>query len=1179
MKQSRQVIITLMVLLLAAAVLSAPVAAANYNTTELRIAKYANDKLTVLNETTVDYHWLEANLPIQGDGVTRYYHQGPVFEGEWEKVHPDEAYDGWNPGEDVRMSVLYKADFGAVMGTDLRDICNYIGGAGEGDAINIRSSDGFSKNYPYSIIYDPDPRQGPAVLCWYSGNGSGPDTQEGMEQGQGYPDTGYMAGMRMIFFADTSSNPWGWHVFGNNDMKECWDEKYWCYGGDYPSTAGASPKWVSQVRVYSQDDPEPPVANFTANVTSGTVPFAVTFNDTSMPVATAWEWDFGDGITSTEKNPVHTYTEPGTYTVTLTATNKAGSDTKEMSGIEAAASGGDGDDAAELRIVKYANDGITILNQKTVDRSWLEANLPVQGDGVTRYYHQGPITEAAWKERYPYKQYNPWNPEETVNFIDIGAVRGTDLADICDYVGGASAGDTVTVNTSGGAAIAYPYATIYEPNPRQGPAVLRWYDGDAADYTSSLRLVFFADTSTNPDGRHVFGNTDMKVCWGEANAVYNDTLPSSADAAPDRVVEVRIDGSDPPAPPVVSFSANVTSGSPPLTVRFTDTSSGSPDTWAWDFGDGATSTEKNPVHTYAAPATYPAKYTVTLTATNAVGTNSTTVADCIALNAKAADFTANTTGGLPPLAVRFTDTSGGNPTAWAWDFGDGNTSTEQNPVHIYTRVGTYPVTLTVTGPFGSDTVVKIEPIDQIRVLEPRDIGTTTLRVAKVARNGTVLNETTVDYRWLEENLPVQGDGVTNYYHQWWIFDDTYPDPEEKNWNSVFQGKGRFGAVKGTDIKDICDLVGGASERDFIRLDSRDGYKTGLKQEWVYNPHPRQGPAVLCWYNAGGGDGQGVGYTDTGYFPGMRLIFFADNSTNPWGLHIFGIYDAYMAWGTWEDATTGWSAKWIDKVVIEVDKYATAPIANFTADVTAGEAPLTVAFTDNSTGADSWSWAFGDGANATDRNTTHTYTAPGTYTVNLTVANAAGSSSATRTIAVTGSGDTEPGETDTLTLHPGWNFVSTPKRLVNGANTFAIFNGVDTADHSILLYDGINGWTMANSTTTFRPLDGVWIYANRTYSIPLTYAADGPTLPPEKNLAKGWNAIGFSGTEPRSAATSLLSLGDNWTTLIGFDTQAQEYGVSILRGATGRHGEERPMQPLQGYWIYMTDAETLAAIGA
>ncbi|MDR9817470.1 MAG: PKD domain-containing protein [Candidatus Methanoculleus thermohydrogenotrophicum] len=1184
MKQPKQVIFILVVLLLAAAVLSAPVLAAEAGTTEVRIAKYANDRLTVLNETTVDYHWLEENLPIQGDGVTRYYHQGPVFEGVWEDEHSGEPYDPWNPDEDIQISILYKGDFGAVMGTDIKDICDYIGGAEEGDIIELRSRDGYSKKFPYSIIYEPDPRQGPAVLCWYSGEEEGPDMRQGAkEQGKGYPDTGYIAGMRMIFFADTSTNPWDWHVFGNNDMKECWDEEYWNYASpDLPSAAGTSPMWISEIRIYSQDDPEPPIANFIANVTSGAVPLAVQFTDTSENGPTTWEWDFGDGATSTEKNPVHTYTEPGTYTVTLTVTNKAGSDIAEMSGIEATASGGGGgDDATELRIVKYANDGTTVLNEKTVDRNWLEENLPIQGDGVTRYYHQGPITEAAWKERYPYKQYNPWNPEETVNFIDIGAVRGTDLADICDYVGGASAGDTITLSTSDGTTITYPYSTIYEPDPRQGPAVLCWYDGDAADYTPEMRLVFFADTSTNPDGWHVFGNTDMKVCWGEANAVYNGTLdlPSTADAAPDRIVEVRIDGSETPAPPIVSFTANVTTGKPPLTVQFTDTSSGSPDTWEWDFGDGATSTEQNPVHTYTEPQTYPGKYTVTLTATNTIGTNSTTEVDYITLNARVASFTANTTGGLPPLAIQFTDTSGGNPTGWEWDFGDGNTSTEQNPIHIYTRVGTYPVTLTVTGPFGSDTFVTTDLIDKIRVLEPRDIGTTTLRVAKVARNGTVLNETIVDYHWLEENLPVQGDGVTKYYHQWWIFDDTYPDPEEKHWDSIFNGKGVFGAVKGTDIKDICDLVGGASERDFIRLDSRDGYRTGLRYDWVYNPHPRQGPAVLCWYNAGGGNGQGIGYPDTGYFPAMRLIFFADNSTNPWGLHVFGIYDAYVAWGTVEDATTGWSAKWVDGVVIEMDKFTPAPVADFTADVTSGPAPLTVAFTDNSTDAESWSWDFGDGATSADRNTTHTYTNPGTYTVNLTVTNAVGSNSATQAIAVTGYGDTEPGETGTLTLYSGWNFISTPKRLFAGANTFAIFNGVDTAGHTILYYDGTDGWKTMTFTDIFQPLDGVWIYANETCTIPLTFAAGEPVTPPEKDLVKGWNAIGFTATSPRSAAETLLSVEDYWTTLIGFDAQKQDYQISILRGASGRHGEERPMYPMQGYWLYMTDAETLGAIGA
>ncbi|CVK32656.1 protein of unknown function [Methanoculleus bourgensis] len=287
----------------------------------------------------------------------------------------------------------------------------------------------------------------------------------------------------------------------------------------------------------------------------------------------------------------------------------------------------------------------------------------------------------------------------------------------------------------------------------------------------------------------------------------------------------------------------------------------------------------------------------------------------------------------------------------------------------------------------------------------------------------------------------------------------------------------------------------------------------------------------------------------------------------------------MAWGTVEDATTGWSAKWIDGVVIEVDKFTPAPVADFTADVTSGPAPLTVAFTDNSTDAESRSWDFGDGTASTDQNTTHTYETAGTYTVNLTVTNAVGSSSATQTITVTGSGDTEPGETGTLTLHSGWNFVSTPKRLANGANTFAIFNGVDTTGRTILLYDGTDGWKTANSTDTFRPLDGVWIYANTSYMIPLTYVADGPNLPPEKNLVKGWNAIGFTATSSRTAADTLRSVEDHWTTLIGFDAQKQDYQISILRGASGRHGEERQMQPMQGYWLYMTDAETLGAIGA
>jgi PKD repeat protein len=70
----------------------------------------------------------------------------------------------------------------------------------------------------------------------------------------------------------------------------------------------------------------------------------------------------------------------------------------------------------------------------------------------------------------------------------------------------------------------------------------------------------------------------------------------------------------------------------------------------------------------------------------------------------AANFTASPTSDMPPLRVAFTDTSTGSPAAWSWDFGDGVTSTDRNPVHTYNDIGVYTVTLTVTSAYGSDTI-------------------------------------------------------------------------------------------------------------------------------------------------------------------------------------------------------------------------------------------------------------------------------------------------------------------------------------------------------------------------------------------------------------------------------------------------------------------------------------------
>ena len=480
------------VLVIAAILLPATVTAAA-GTTEIRIARYASDNRTVLDEMTVDYLWMKENLPIYGDGRTHYYHQGPVLEEHWNNAHPDEEYDPWDPAEDVLGSILQKGDLGAVMGTGVTDLCDLIGGAKTGDMIAVKSRDGWRKTYPYEYFYRPDPRQGPAVIAWFNG-----DEAPGDRQGVGYPDTCYTSGMRLIFFADTSKNPWGWHVFGVTDMKECWAEEYWNYGAQYPSAVGASGKWVSEIGIYTNQMPPVPVAGFEANVTSDRMPLAVKFNDTSTAHPGVWAWDFGDGTLSDEQNPEHVYAKPGTYTVRLAVKNVAGT-------------------ASETRI---------------------------------------------------------------------------------------------------------GYITVQ-------------------------------------------------------NAIV----------------------------PAADFTVNATSGESPLAVGFTDTSTGKPMAWEWDFGDGAVSTEPDPAHVYEVPGTY----TVKLTVENSKG--STTAARDVTAEVPVpappiASFAVDATSGEAPFAVAFTDTSLKSPTAWAWDFGDGNASDEQNPTHVYASPGVYTVALTATNDLGTGNVTK-----------------------------------------------------------------------------------------------------------------------------------------------------------------------------------------------------------------------------------------------------------------------------------------------------------------------------------------------------------------------------------------------------------------------------------------------------------------------------------------
>lgn len=227
----------------------------------------------------------------------------------------------------------------------------------------------------------------------------------------------------------------------------------------------------------------------------------------------------------------------------------------------------------EVRATRYAADGTTVLNETKVSYQWMEANLPVYGDGLTHYYHQGPV--------FVDDKEGQWDVNETTNFKDMGAVRGTLVRDLCDLLGGMEPGDEVMVKAVDGYHVEFPYENIYHPLPRQGPVVVCWFNGEETrvgerqgtgyppSYHVGMRLVFFADKSTNQEKKNVFGNSDMRetmphelihlfdnlypstsgynVKWVDEVRIYSGGYHGSSDALP-KSYESKMDETYPPPP-------------------------------------------------------------------------------------------------------------------------------------------------------------------------------------------------------------------------------------------------------------------------------------------------------------------------------------------------------------------------------------------------------------------------------------------------------------------------------------------------------------------------------------------------------------------------------------------------------------------------------------------------------
>lgn len=253
-------------------------------------------------------------------------------------------------------------------------------------------------------------------------------------------------------------------------------------------------------------------------------------------------------------------------------------------------------------------------------------------------------------------------------------------------------------------------------------------------------------------------------------------------------------------------------------------------------------------------------------------------------------------------------------------------------------------------------------------------------------------------------------------------------------------------------------------------------------------------------------------------------------------------------------------------------------ANFTVSQTSGIAPLTVLFQDTSNGNPTgWIWDInGDGfRDYSYKSFEHTYTSPGCYSVTLTVTRNQEQDTIYRSNYIQVLSETPTSENFTLTMHPGWNFISTPKNLKEGHRTVEdVFNGIHTGGRSIYLYKARSqSWYQMKPQDEVECLQGIWVYSVFSTQISLIFNED-PSMSSIRVLSPGWNAIGFTHLDPVSAGEALHPVKNSWSQLIGFDGESQLYENSIINGAIGSHSDTNLVFPCKGYWLFMNGEGTL-----
>lgn len=400
------------------------------------------------------------------------------------------------------------------------------------------------------------------------------------------------------------------------------------------------------------------------------------------------------------------------------------------------------------------------------------------------------------------------------------------------------------------------------------------------------------------------------------------------------------------------INAVPTTGCAPLTVVFNGNNSTGATSFSWTFGDvlNNTSVSATPNHTYLTPGTY----TVTLSINGGGGALTTTTT--IIVNAiPSPNFSTTDSLGCFPLTASFKDMStSSNSTivSWRWDFGDGDTSNLEFPIHTYdlANPGGFPVTLQVTDKNGcSNTIVKSGYVKIPSGVTPS--------FTTIASQGCKI-PITVNL----ENTSTGPPGSTMSYL--WNFGDGTPTSTVISPAHTFSNTGNY------SIKLVASSSAGCSDSVVVPTPIVAGNVTSSFTA----------PDSVCVNTS-------ITFINTSApTPTVSAWSFGDGTTSTM---ISNITKSYTTAGVYKVQLTNTFGACIDSVIQNITVLNPA-VPGFTAsNTTSCDSVFTVNFTDQSTGASSWLWNFGDGTNSTAQNPTHTYKAYGSYSVSLLVSNANG----------------------------------------------------------------------------------------------------------------------------------------------------------------------------------------------